>query len=113
MFPISKRAQATIIAAVVLSVTLLAIPAQAAGPRAFQAQDTPTWSLFSWSFWQDAFSPVLAWFQGRGPPDDRRSGRTGRGVVFDRARFDLDPNGVALTDALTVPDADSSTPRNN
>jgi len=101
MFPISKRAQATIIAAVVLSLTLLAIPAQAAGPRAFQAQETTTWSLFSWSFWQDAFSPVLGWFQGQ---DHQTTAQRADGPrsLFDRASGYLEPDGVAAVSATPV-----------
>jgi len=111
MFPISKRAQATIIAAVVLSLTLLAIPAQAAGPRAFQAQETTTWSLFSWSFWQDAFSPVLGWFQGQ---DHQTTAQRADGPVsvFDAVKQVLDPNGAAIASNSPDPMAVSDTGAN-
>lgn len=96
MFPISKRAQATILAAVVLAVTLFAVPAQAVSPRALQAQDAPTWSLLSWSFWQDALSPVLGWFQS----DDHETTvqqAEGPRSLSERLAGALEPNGAPLT----------------
>jgi len=98
MFPISKRALATIVAAAIVSVTLLAVPAQAASPRAFSAQDTPTWSIFSWSFWEDAFRPVVSWFQG-GDQQPTAQQADGPRSLFDRVSGSLEPNGGFVTAA--------------
>ncbi len=102
MFPISKRVLAAVAVVALLSVTLFAVPAQAAGLRAFDTVDTPTWSIFSLGFWQNAFSPILAWFQSEDhQPTVQKAG--GPQSLFDRVGNAFDPNGARILSTASDP----------